>query len=209
MKSRPTGFLHDCGIPMVKVWSVNNEVELANLAPGLSYPVVIKTALPGIRHKSDVDGVRLNVRDETELLQVYRDLSGRLGNRALVAPMLNAHGVEMILGLAADEQFGPMVVMGFGGVHAELLRDFVTVAPPFDAATAFRCLDRLKMRKLLDGMRGAPAVDVPAFCEAAAVLSVMALEFADLLTEVDINPIKVLEQGCMGLDALIIGKTSA
>ena len=202
-------FLHDCGIPMVKVWPVNNEVELANLAPGLSYPVVIKTAAPGIRHKSDVDGVRLNVRDGTELLQVYRDLSGRLGNRALVAPMLNGPGVEMILGLVTDEQFGPMVVMGIGGVHAELLRDFVTVAPPFDATTAFRCLDRLKMRKLLDGMRGAPAVDVPAFCEAAAVLSVMALEFADLLTEVDINPIKVLEQGCVGLDALIIGKTSA
>ena len=121
-------------------------------------------------------------------------------------PLLNAPGVEMILGLAADEQFGPMVVMGIGGVHAELLRDFVTVAPPFDAATAFRCLDRLKMRKLLDGMRGAPAVDVPAFCEAAAVLSVMALELADLLTEVSINPIKVLEQGCVGLDALIIGQ---
>ena len=202
-------FLHDCGIPMVKTWLVNNEDELAKLGPDLSYPVVVKTAAPGIRHKSDVDGVRLNVRDETELLQVYRDLSGRLGNRALVAPMLNAPGVEMILGLAADEQFGPMVVMGIGGVHAELLRDFVTVAPPFDATTAFRCLDRLKMRKLLDGMRGAPAVDVPAFCEAAAVLSVMALEFADLLTEVDINPIKVLAQGCVGLDALIIGNTSA
>ena len=202
-------FLHECGIPMVKTWLVNNEDELANLGPDLSYPVVVKTAAPGIRHKSDVDGVRLNVRDETELLHVYRDLSGRLGSRAVVAPMLNAPGVEMILGLAADEQFGPMVVMGIGGVHAELLRDFVTVAPPFDAATAFRCLDRLKMRKLLDGMRGAPAVDVPAFCEAAAVLSVMALEFADLLTEVDINPIKVLEQGCVGLDALIIGNTSA
>ena len=101
-----------------------------------------------------------------------------------------------------------MIVMGIGGVHAELLRDVVTVAPPFDAATALRNLDRLKMRKLLDGARCAPSVDVPAFCEAAAILSVISVEFADLVKEADINPIKVLEQGCMGLDALVIRKSA-
>ena len=137
-------------------------------------------------------------------MSTYHDLSGRLGNRVVVAPMLDAPGVEMILGLGTDEQFGPLIVMGIGGVHAELLRDIVTVVPPFDAATALRCLQRLKMRKLLDGMRGNPAVDVHAYCEAAAVLSVVAIEFADLVKEVDINPIKVHEQGCTGLDALVI-----
>ena len=197
-------FLHDCGIPMVETWPVNDTGELEALASGLGYPVVMKTAMPDIRHKSDVDGVRLNIRDAAELMSGYHDLSGRLGNRVLVAPMLDAPGVEMILGFATDEQFGPMVVMGIGGIHAELLQDFVTVAAPFDAATALRCLDGLKMRKLLDGTRGAPPVDVPAFCEAAAILSVIAIEFADLLTEVDINPIKVVEHGCAGLDALVM-----
>ena len=201
-------FLHDCGIPMVKTWQVNNAGELETLASGLGYPVVMKTAMPGIRHKSDVGGVRLNIGDEAELLSVYHDLSGRFGNRVLVAPLLDAPGVEMILGFATDEQFGPMIVMGIGGVHAELLRDVVTVAPPFDAATALRNLDRLKMRKLLDGARCAPSVDVPAFCEAAAILSVISVEFADLVKEADINPIKVLEQGCMGLDALVIRKSA-
>ena len=199
--------LRDCGIPMVKVWPVKNEDELASLAPELSYPVVMKTARPDIRHKSDVEGVRLNIRDGQELLRVYNDLSGRLGNRVVVAPMRDDPGVEMILGLVTDDQFGPMTVMGIGGVHAELLQDVVTVAPPFDASTALRCLDRLKMRKLLDGMRGNPAADVQAFCEAAAVLSVIAVEFSDQVSEVDINPIKVLEQGCVGLDALVIHKT--
>ena len=120
-------FLHDCGIPMVETWPVNDSGELEALASGLGYPVVMKTAMPDIRHKSDVDGVRLNIRDAAELMSVYHDLSGRLGNRVLVAPMLDAPGVEMILGFAADEQFGPMVVMGIGGIHAELLQDFVTV----------------------------------------------------------------------------------
>ena len=197
-------FLHDCGVPMVETWPVNNAGELEAVASGLGYPVVMKTLTPGVRHKTDVDGVRLNIRDGAELMGTYHDLSGRLGNRVVVAPMLDAPGVEMILGLGTDEQFGPLIVMGIGGVHAELLRDIVTVVPPFDAATALRCLERLKMRKLLDGMRGNPAVDVHAYCEAAAVLSVIAIEFADLVKEVDINPIKVHEQGCTGLDALVI-----
>ena len=199
-------FLHDCGIPMAEAWPVNSEDELAGLTPELNYPVVMKTAMPDIRHKSDVGGVKLNIRDEAELFRVYGDMSECLGSRVLVAPMLDAPGVEMILGLTTDEQFGPMIVMGIGGVHAELLEDAVTVAPPFDAATAQRNLDRLKMRKLLDGIRGAPPVDVTAFCEAAAILSAIAIEFAGLVAEADINPIKVLEQGCVGLDALVISR---
>ena len=67
-----------------------------------------------------------------------------------------------------------------------------------------RCLDRLKMRKLLDGIRGNPGVDITAYCKAAAKLSVLAIEFKQQIKEVDINPIKVLERGCMGLDALIV-----
>lgn len=200
-------FLRDCGIPMVTARAVNNEAELASLEPEMGYPLVMKTAMPGIHHKSDVGGVRLNICDEAGLIRVYREISERLGNRVLIAPMLDAPGVEMILGLTTDEQFGPMIVMGIGGVHAELLQDVVTLAPPFDAATALHSLDRLKMRKLLDGTRGAPPVDVPAFCEAAAILSVIAVGFADLVREVDINPIKVYEQGCVGLDALVIRKT--
>lgn len=196
-------FLHDCGIPMVTARAVNDEAELASLGAEMGYPLVMKTAMSGIHHKSDMGGVCLNIGNEAELLHIYRDMSMRLGSRVLIAPMIEGPGVEMILGLTTDEQFGPMVVVGIGGVHAELLQDVVTVAPPFDVATALYNLDRLKMRKLLDGARGAPPVDVLAFCEAAAILSVIAIGFADLVKEVDINPVKVLERGCLGLDALI------
>ncbi len=197
-------FLRDCGIPMAPAWSVNSVAELAALAPQLDYPVVMKTAMPGVRHKSDADGVRLSLGNKTQLAQAYRDLAGRLGNQVLVAPMATAAGVEMLLGVTADEQFGPLVVMGVGGIHAELLGDVVSVVPPFDAAEAHRCLGRLRLRKLLDGVRGAPAADIAAYCAAAARLSVLAVEFREQVKEADVNPLKVFEKGCLGLDALVI-----
>lgn len=197
-------FLRDCGIPMTPACNVNSMAELTALAPGLDYPVVMKTAMPGVRHKSDADGVRLSLGNRTQLAQAYRDLAGRLGNQVLIAPMAAAAGVEMLLGIAADEQFGPLVVMGMGGIYAELSGDVVSVVPPFDAAAARRCLARLRLRKLLDGVRGAPPVDVAAYCAAAARLSVLAVEFREQVQEVDVNPLKVFEKGCLGLDALVI-----
>jgi len=137
------------------------------------------------------------------LFNAYLDLSQRLGDKVLIAPMIDTHGVEMILGIARDDQFGPMIVMGIGGIYTELLHDIVIVVPPFDVTTANLYLDKLKMRKLLDGVRGNPGVDFTAYCKAAANLSVLAVEFREQIKEVDINPIKVLEKGCIGLDALI------
>ncbi|MCH7696189.1 MAG: acetate--CoA ligase family protein [Proteobacteria bacterium] len=197
-------FLSECGVPMTESRVVDNEKELLALVYELTYPVVMKTAVTGIEHKADVDGVRLNIQDESTLISAYYDLSHRLGDKVLIAPMINTPGIEMILGVARDEQFGPMIVMGIGGIYTELLHDIVLVVPPFDVTTACRCLDRLKMRKLLDGIRGKPGVDITAYCKAAVNLSVLAVEFKEQIKEVDINPIKVLEQGCMGLDALIV-----
>jgi hypothetical protein len=114
------------------------------------------------------------------------------------------HGIEMILGMIRDAQFGPVVLMGFGGVHAELLEDTVTALPPFDAAIAERLIGGLRMRALLDGTRGRPMVDVEAFCRAAAAFSSIVPAVADLVREIDINPVMVLERGCIALDALFV-----
>ena len=114
----------------------------------------------------------------------------------------------MILGLVNDAQFGPAILLGMGGIHAEVLRDFVTVMPPFDVVEAARQLDRLKLRRLLDGSRGAPPVDAEAFCRAAADFSAIAPHVADLVREIDINPVKVLEKGCVALDALFVPAAS-
>ena len=197
-------FLSECDVPMTESRLINNEKELLALASELIYPVVIKTAVTGIEHKSDVDGVVLNIQDESSLINAYHDLSYRLGEKALITPMNNDPGVEMILGVARDEQFGPMVIMGMGGIYTELLHDIVLVVPPFDVKIAGRCLEQLKMKKLLGGIRGNPGVDIMAYCKAAANLSALAVEFKEQIKEIDINPIKVLEQGCVGLDVLMV-----
>ena len=196
--------LSECGVPVNKSELVNNEKELLALAPSFSYPMVMKTAMEGARHKSDLNGVILDIQDEKALLGAYADLSSRLGNKVLIASMINTPGIEMIMGIARDEQFGPMIIIGFGGIYTELMNDVVLVTPPFDAQYALHQLNKLKMRRILDGVRGKPALDIASFCEAAANLSVLALEFKDHISELDINPVKVMEHGCIGLDSLIV-----
>jgi hypothetical protein len=110
----------------------------------------------------------------------------------------------MFLGMRFDAQFGPVVVMGFGGIHAEVLGDVVSLLPPFGADTAARLLNRLRLRPLLEGVRGAPAMDIPGFCRVAAAFSHLAVALDDVVQELDINPIRVRPEGCHAVDALII-----
>ena len=197
-------FLADFGIPMVLSIEVATESQLLKAAGQMDYPLVLKTAAPGIAHKSDQAGVRLNIASQADLLAAYGDLSQRLGSAVTLAPMVEADGVEMILGVSKDRQLGPVVVLGFGGIYAEVLRDTAVLLPPFDAAAARRAINKLKMSPMLAGARGLPALDIEAFAAAAANLSVLAVEFDDLLSEIDINPVKLMVSGCLGLDALIL-----
>jgi hypothetical protein len=123
----------------------------------------------------------------------------------MVAPMVAITGVEMVLGLVRDEQFGPLVMLGFGGINVEAIRDVAYALPPFDRATARRLVDSLQLRSLLDGLRDRPPVDVDAFCEAAERFSLMAAALGDAIDEIDINPVIVHPAGCVAVDALVVG----
>lgn len=191
--------LGDYGLPVVPVTAVNNESD----AVAVNYPVVLKTAVPGILHKSDVGGVVLNIASQDQLLAAYTDMAKRLGPEAIVTPMVD-EGIEMMLGVKLDPQFGPVVLIGFGGIHAETLKDVAFALPPFSAAHARRCLDRLKLRPMLDGLRSKPPADIDAFCETAARFSAMIDALRDTLSEVDVNPIIVHESGCTIVDALVV-----
>jgi hypothetical protein len=109
----------------------------------------------------------------------------------------------MMLGLQRDPDFGPVVLIGFGGIHAEILKDAVFALPPFDAAEARRLIDRLRLRPLLDGARGAPAADIDALAEAAARFSALAVALGDVVEAIDVNPILVQPHGAIALDALV------
>ena len=183
---------------------VGSEKELAVAAASVGFPLVLKTAQPEIDHKSDVGGVVLNIANQADLLKAYREMADRLGPKGMVAPMLQSSGIEMILGISRDSQFGPTVVAGFGGIFAEVLSDVAVLIPPFNATAVKRVLENLSMADLLKGARGASKVDVDSYCEVAARLSEIAVAFSDTLVEVDINPIMLTADGCVGLDALMV-----
>ena len=140
------------------------------------------------------------------LKAAYAELADRLGSRVVVSPMVKSQGVELVLGLLHDEQFGPLVMLGFGGVNVEVLKDVAYALPPFDQATARRMLDKLAHRPLLDAWRNRPALDIDAYCNMAGQFSLMAAKLASVIEEFDINPVIVSPHGCVAVDALVIGR---
>jgi len=198
------GMLSDSGIAANQSYYVDNLDDVIESAKKLGYPVVLKTAVPGISHKSEIHGVHLNLNSDEELRSTYKDLNKRLGPEVLLSKMIDEEGVEMILGMTTDPQFGPMIALGFGGVYAEILKDVVTLMPPFSAETAKQALSELKMQPLLYGFRGSKAVDVESYCKMASKFSLFAVAMRNHICEIDVNPIILGKDICLGLDALMV-----
>ena len=199
-----TQFLSDFGLSMVVGSPVSNSDELALVATKQRFPLVLKTAKSGVAHKSDVGGVVLDISNAEALQQAYRDMAMRLGPEVLVSPMIKRSGEELLLGIISDEQFGPMVVVGFGGVYAELLDDAVVLMPPFTPQLVEQVVTGLHLAKLVQGYRGRPPVNLHQYAEMAVLAGDIALAFNGVIAEVDINPMLVTEDSCLGLDALIV-----
>ncbi|MDX1518053.1 MAG: acetate--CoA ligase family protein [Woeseiaceae bacterium] len=193
------------GIETSRPVFVQSADDAVRAAGQCGYPVVLKTAREGVLHKTEQQGVVLAIEDAASLRKNYDELTARLGPDAIVAPMVRG-GVELFLGVKRDSQFGPIVLIGFGGTHAEILQDVTFALPPFDAAHARRCLDRLQLRPLLDGARGARVPDIDAFCDTAARFSAMVARLSDVIAEVDVNPIIALPDRAVAVDALVVGK---
>jgi len=198
----------DYGIPTVKFRTANSETEVAQAAQTLGYPVALKTAAPGLLHKTDADGVFLNIADTAGLRSAYADLSARLGTRVLVSTMAEK-GVEVMLGVSVDPQFGPVVVIGAGGILVEMLASVTHELAPFDAATACRALGRLApLRKILAGGRGRKPSNLDALSLLFSKFSVMAADLADLVAEIDANPIIAGPSGAIAVDAIVVSRAT-
>jgi acyl-CoA synthetase (NDP forming) len=208
LEAEGLALLADFGIAVPRSISVGSERELGEALSGLSLPVALKTAMPGIHHKSDVGGVRLNLRSRDEAVSAYRDLAKRLGRAALVAEMAKS-GVELALGLVHDPQFGPIMVVGAGGTMIEVLKDRRVALPPIDGVRARRLIDRLKLRPLLDVHRKRPAADIDALATTVARFSVLAARLGDLIVELDVNPLIAGPEGAVAVDALVVPRQPA
>jgi succinyl-CoA synthetase beta subunit len=196
--------LADYGVPVVDARPANSIGEALAAADAVGYPVALKTL--GALHKSDVDGVVLGLADDEALSQAYTAMAQSLGPAVTVEPMVE-EGVEVSVGFVRDDAFGPLVVVAAGGILVELLADRAVACPPVSRATALRMLDGLRVRPLLAGWRGAPAVDMDALADVVVGFSELATELGDAFDAVEANPIIASPHGVVAVDALVIART--
>jgi len=192
--------LQDAGIPFVKAMAVRSENEAIVAAAEIGYPVVLKAL--GAVHKSDAGGVRLAIANEAALVEAVRDLQRRL-RPALFSVEQEAPielGVELLIGIKRDHAFGRIALVGLGGLHAEVFRDVSVALAPVTVDQAIALLTSLRGAQLLTGSRGRPRLDIDAAAGALSRLSHTAAAMPQV-TEMEINPLLVLEHGVLGLDA--------
>ena len=199
------GLLADLGVPVVIHETIEDRDALRATAADIGYPLVLKTAEAGLDHKSDCNGVFVDIGTESELLDYYDDLCNRLGPRALLSQMLSG-GIEIGLGTINDPQFGPIVMVAAGGVLIELLSDRAVAMCPVDATEAEELLASLKADRLLRGVRGAAPVNRQALVECIVKLSQVAWEMRDSIESIDINPVIASADTALAVDALIAPK---
>ncbi len=190
------------GVPLASAARVGSRDEALAAAAEIGYPVTLKAT--DILHKSDLGGVALGLTDEASLGRAFDSMAG-LGSAShaveRMAPV--SDGVELLLGSRHDPRFGPVVAIGLGGVYTELLDDFAVGLAPMDEQEAELLMRSLRGAPLLLGARGRPPLDLAAAAGAAAALSNLAAAHPEI-SEIEVNPLLVLEQGVIGLDARII-----
>ena len=190
------------GIRVPREQLVTSAAAAVRAAGLVGYPVVMKASGARIAHKTELGLVKIGLTSASQVRDAYRELTdiARYEDVALdgvlVCQMVE-QGVEMVVGVAHDDLFGPTVTVGLGGVLVEVLRDTAVGVPPFGEEQA---------RDMLDGVRGRPAADLDALVEVVLRVQRMALELGDQLAELDINPLMVLPQGqgAVALDALAV-----
>jgi acetyl coenzyme A synthetase (ADP forming)-like protein len=184
------------GIPLVPERVARNAAEAVAAAEGLGFPAVVKTAAPGV-HKTEVGGIALDLADAAAV----REAAERIGLPVLVQPMVPS-GTELLVGLVQDAVFGPLVAFGPGGVLAELIGEASFRIAPLTDVDAEELVTSGKAGRLVAGFRGAPACDSAALMDLVHRLGRLGEELP-AVTELDLNPVLGLSEGCVAVDARI------
>ncbi len=190
--------------------------EAVTIASEIGYPVVLKIASPDILHKTDVGGVKVGLRSATDVRDAF-DLIVYRANRyvpdahiwgCLVQEMVSMDGIEVLVGMSRDPQFGPLVTFGLGGILVEALKDVTFRVAPFGRQDADEMLDEIRAHSLLDGVRGRPPADREAMADTLLRINQMVTDFPEIV-EMDINPLMVYQrgQGAMALDMRLVLKS--
>ena len=195
------------GIPTVRTELARTAEEAITLARDMGFPVALKISSADVAHKSDIRGVQLNLATEASVRRAFDDIMTAVRatqpaaviEGVAVQPMAQP-GVEVIIGLTSDPQFGPLIMFGLGGVHVEVLKDVAFRVAPLRPQDAARMIREISGFPLLTGHRGQAAVDLAALEQALLSLSALAEAQPDI-QELDLNPVFAYEDGCLAVDA--------
>ncbi|MBI3052657.1 MAG: acetate--CoA ligase family protein [Betaproteobacteria bacterium] len=202
--------LAEYGVPRTAERLVQSADEAVAAAAEIGYPVALKAQSPELPHKTEAGAVVLSLALEPALREAYEGVMQRLPRparqclRGMLVQRMAPSGVEVIVGINRDPQFGPMMMIGLGGVLVELMQDFVLAPVPVTQERAQELIRTLRGARVFDGLRGRPAVDVEALAALVAQLSRFAAEHSEVIEEIDLNPVILHEHGLSIVDALMV-----
>lgn len=202
--------LSRAGIPVTRTVLAHTRAESVRLAKEMGYPVVLKIVSPDISHKSDIGGVKLNLNSSAQVGKAYRDMIAAVQEQMPGAKLegisvqkMASPGIELIIGMSKDAQFGPVIMFGLGGILVEVLKDVSFRVVPLNSRDASQMIREIKGYSMLTGFRGRPPVDLAALEKITLAVSHF-VENNPQVKELDLNPLIANKDGIIAVDARIV-----
>jgi acetyl-CoA synthetase (ADP-forming) len=197
--------LAEYGINVTQEKAVGTEDDAIAAASEIGYPVVLKGSGEELSHKTEMDLIALNMRDENDVREAFKRLTS--SSKASVKEVLVQQMVkgerELVVGLTRDAQFGPCVMFGLGGIFTEILEDVAFRVAPLTRWDAMDMMKDFRAHKILDAFRGQPPVDREILADILIAIGTIGME-QDKVREIDINPLKILDGKPIAVDALVV-----
>jgi len=198
-------FLAEYGINVTKEKIARSEEEAVAAASEIGYPVVLKGSGEELTHKTELDIIALNMRDEKDVREAYRRLTStpKANVKEVLVQQMVKGDRELVVGLTRDAQFGPCVMFGLGGIFTEILEDVAFRVAPLTNWDAMDMMKDFRAHKILDAFRGQPPVDREVLSNILIAIGKIGLE-QERVREIDINPLKILDGKPIAVDALVV-----
>ena len=197
--------LNDYGINVADYKVCHSASDVISAAKIIEFPLVLKTLSKNLHHKTEVNGVIVNIKNLKDLKKNYRDLEKRLGKKVMISKMISG-GIEWSIGVKNDPDFGPAVMISLGGTMIDILDEKLILMAPFTSNEVNKKLKTLRSYNLMTGYRGSNNYSIQKLCDAASKISYLAFDFRRYIKEIDVNPIIVKEDDAIAVDNVFILK---
>src|SRR5215203_1940096 len=201
--------VYEISVPAYSI--VTSESEAESKAKEIGFPLVAKIVSDQILHKTDVQGVKVGLNNENEVKETFRDMYNRLSKdykvKGVLLEKMVPKGIELIVGLQNDLQFGPVLMLGLGGIYTELFKDVSFRVLPITKEDVLDMIDDLKAKEVLKGFRGAEPINLEMLCDAILKIGNLGIDMAKYIDSIDFNPIIVYPNNYYVVDAKILLKS--